>query len=72
MELISKSTKLNMFTIPVGSPPRPVRARFVQKMEWFRWPPPLNFNAGARLIIFETSPKKTIQNLKIYITTLST
>lgn len=41
--------------VPVGSPP-PSGDKFVQKIVWFMCPPPLNFNAGAREIIFETSP----------------
>lgn len=40
--------------LPEGSPP-PLGDRFCQKIEWFKWPPPLNLKAGARLITVLTS-----------------
>ena len=42
---------------PLGSPP-PLGLRFVQKMLWLIWPPPLNFNAGCRAIWAVTSPER--------------
>lgn len=44
-------------SLPWGSPP-PFGERFVQKMVWLMWPPPLNFRAGWRPTCTVTSPKK--------------
>lgn len=43
-------------SLPWGSPP-PLGERFVQKMVWLMWPPPLNFRAGCRATCAVTSPK---------------
>lgn len=41
---------------PCGSPP-PFGERFVQKIVWLMWPPPLNFRAGWRATWAVTSPE---------------
>ena len=43
------------FSLPCGSPP-PFGDRFVQKMVWLMWPPPLNFRAGCSATWAVTSP----------------
>lgn len=45
--------------LPCGSPP-PFGERFVQKMVWLMWPPPLNLRAGCSATCVVTSP--TIQS----------
>ena len=41
--------------LPDGSPP-PCGDKFFQKIEWLRWPPPLNLRAGWRAITVPISP----------------
>lgn len=52
--------------LPCGSPP-PFGERFVQKMVWLMWPPPLNLRAGCSATCVVTSP--TIQSQMLAVDT---
>lgn len=56
---------VNFSVLPCGSPP-PFGERFVQKIVWLTWPPPLNLRAAWRATCVVTSPKNVIQIYTTY------